>query len=74
MKVQLRVLLILMDERMVRIHATAVMKVVNLAFQIMKEVKKVLQTMLAWANQLDRTILSVESMVLESSLVIMLAM
>ena len=31
-----------MDERMVRIHATAVMKVVNLAFQIMKEVKKVL--------------------------------
>ena len=42
MMVDSRVLLILMVERMVRIHAMAVMKVVSLAFPTMKEVKKVL--------------------------------
>jgi len=45
MKVDLRVLLILMVERTARIHAMVEMKVVNLAFQIMTEVKKVLQIM-----------------------------
>ena len=65
MMVDSRVLLILMVERMVRIHATVEMKVENLAFQRMKEVRKVLQTMLAWASQLDGMILLAEWMVLE---------
>ena len=43
--VQLRVLLILMVERMVRIHVMAEMKVGNWAFQRLKEVMKVLQTL-----------------------------
>ena len=45
MTVDSKVLLILMDERMARIHVMVERKVVNLAFQRTKEVRKVLQTM-----------------------------
>ena len=55
-----RVLLMLMDVRTVRIHVMAVMKVVSLAFPRMKEARKVLQILLAWASLLDGGILSVD--------------
>jgi len=45
MWVDLRVLLILMVERMVRIHVMAVMKVENWVLRRMKEVRKGHQTM-----------------------------
>ena len=45
MTVDSKVLLILMDERMVRIHAMAERKVENWVLLIMKEAMKVLQIM-----------------------------